>query len=238
MLSAIKICKTYVKSLFRFCGLEISLAPKFELYEWLKEKDINTIFDVGANTGQFASQFHKLFPDAEIYSFEPITDCYIELLKSMKHFSKFHAFNFALGDENTKTEMYHNDYSPSSSLLPMEESLKEMFPYTEKAKISEVNIRRLDDVADDLCIKDNILIKMDVQGFEDKVILGGDKLISRASVLILETCFQPLYIGQVLFDTIYDMLKQRGFVYMGSEDIRRNPMNGQIIYCDSIFCKK
>ncbi len=232
-----RTAKTCAKSLFRFLGLDIRRAPQFEPYEWLKEKNINTIFDIGANTGQFAWQFHRLFPDVEIYSFEPLENCYKELLKNMRHVPKFHAFNFALGDKNGKAEIHHNNFSPSSSLLEMEKLHKEAFPYTDKVCVEEIEIKRLDDVADNLSIKENILIKIDVQGFEDKVILGGEKLISKASVLILETSFQPLYKGQLLFEDIYEMLKRRGYIYSGSEHTIRNPNDGSILQCDSVFCR-
>ena len=231
------IINTCIKNFFRFCGLDVRRVPKFEPYQWLKGKDIHTIFDVGANTGQFASQFHQFFPNAEIYSFEPLENCYNQLLKRMGHVPKFHAFNFALGDKAGKTKIHHNNFSPSSSLLPMEELHKKAFPHTDKVLIEEIDIRCLDDVTENLCIKDNVLIKIDVQGFEDKVILGGEKLISRASVLILETSFQPLYKGQPLFDDIYEMLKQKGFVYSGTEHTIRNPNDGSILQCDSVFCK-
>lgn len=226
-----------IKRVFRSCGLEIQRVPEFEPYEWLKGKGIETIFDVGANTGQFASQFHRLFPDAAIYSFEPLEDCYNELLRRMGKVSTFHAYNIALGDETGKAQIHHNDFSPSSSLLPMEDLHKKAFPYTEKVSVEEINIKRLDEVVEQLPIRDNILIKIDVQGFEDKVISGGEKLISKASVLILETSFQPLYRGQLLFDDIYKMVTQKGFVYAGTEHTIRNPNDGSILQSDSVFCK-
>ena len=67
--------------------------------------------------------------------------------------------------------------------------------------------------------------------------LWGRKLISRASVLILETSFQPLYQGQLLFDGIYELVREMGFVYMGGEDPIRNPSDGSILQCDSVFCR-
>jgi len=193
--------------------------------------------DIGANTGQFALQFHRLLPDATIYSFEPLEECYKMLLKKMRHSPKFHAFNFALGDKNGDVPIYRNDYTPSSSLLSMKELHKQAFPFTIHATAQSIPIRRLDDIADKLDIVENILVKIDVQGTEDKVILGGEKLISRASILILETSFQRLYQGQPLFDDIYTLLKSKGFVYSGTEHTIRNPNDGGILQCDSIFCR-
>jgi len=211
--------------------------PPFEPYEWLKGRNIQTVFDIGANVGQFARQIHRVLPDAMLYSFEPLEDCYNELLKKMGHLPGFRAFNFALGDTNGQTQIYRNDYTPSSSLLPMEELHKRAFPFTAHATAQKIEIRRLDDISQQVDIVDDVLVKIDVQGTEDKVILGGEKLLSRASVLIVETTFEPLYKDQPLFDAIYALLRQRGFVYMGTDHIIRNPNDGTILQCDSVFCK-
>lgn len=231
------VIKTCVKSLFRLCGLDIRRIPKFEPYEWLKGMSIRTVLDIGANTGQFASLCHRLLPDARLYSFEPLEDCYNALLKRMGRVPKFHAFNFALGDKNGQADIYRNDYTPSSSLLSMEELHKRAFPFTSHATVQNIEIKRLDDILDELDIVENVLVKIDVQGTEDKVIMGGERLLARASILIVETCFEPLYKDQLLFDGIYDLLRERGFLYAGSESPGRNPENGRILYCDSVFCK-
>jgi FkbM family methyltransferase len=234
MLEAVK---TLTKSLFRLCGLDIRRI-RFEPYEWLKGRNIQTVFDIGANVGQFASQIHRVLPDAMLYSFEPLEDCYNELLKKMGHLPRFRAFNFALGDRNGQVQIYRNDYTPSSSLLPMEELHKRAFPYTEHATVKKIEVKRLDDILDELDIVDNVLVKIDVQGTEDKVILGGEKLLSRASVLIVETTFEPLYKDQPLFDTIYALLRERGLVHMGTESIMRNPKDGRVLQCDSLFMRE
>jgi len=233
----VKQIKKIIKTGFRLFGLDIRRIPQFEPYEWLKGMNIRTILDIGANTGQFASQIHRVLPDATIYSFEPLEDCYNELLKRMGHITKFRGFNFALGEKNGQAEIYRNDYTPSSSFLPMEELHKQAFPFTAHATPQKAEIRRLDDISDKLNIVDNVLVKIDVQGMEDRVIAGGEKLMSRASVLIIETSFEPLYTGQPLFDRIYDLLHQRGYIYAGSENPGRDPKDGRILYCDSLFCK-
>lgn len=147
------------------------LAAQKEL--WLKNIGVKTILDIGANTGQFATSIHQIFPEAMLYSFEPLLNCYEELVTNLKDVSRFQAFNLALGDLSGEVEMYHNKYSPSSSLLNMKELHKDSFPWTQEVQIQKVNIVRLDDLADDLEIYSPMLIKLDVQGFEDKVISGG-----------------------------------------------------------------
>lgn len=230
--------KKLTKSLlFRLCGLDVRRIPRFGPYDWLRGRNIHTVFDIGANVGQFASQIHRVLPDAMLYSFEPLEDCYNELVKKMAHLPRFRAFKFALGDRNGQAQIYRNDYTPSSSILSMEELHKRAFPFTSHATVQEIEMKRLDDILDQLDIVENVLVKIDVQGAEDKVIMGGEQLLSRASILIVETSFQCLYQGQPLFDDIYDMLRQEGFLYAGSEHAIRNPNDGSILQCDSVFCK-
>ena len=99
--------KSGIKRLFNTCGLDIKRANPFVMYEWVKGKNIRTIIDVGANIGQFASYINKLLPEANLYSFEPLRDCYKQLLKKMEHVANFRAFQFALGAENGKAQIYH-----------------------------------------------------------------------------------------------------------------------------------
>lgn len=225
------------KKACRRCGWVLSPAPHYEPFEWLRDCGIRTVLDVGANTGQFAAQIHRALPQARIYSFEPLADCCDQLTENMAGVSGFQVFPLALGDTNGRTQIHRNEYTGSSSLLPMEELHKSVYPYAVRTQAETIEIRRLDDVARDLQIDENLLIKVDVQGTEDKVIAGGEQTFTRASALIMETTFVPLYQGQVLFDAIYDGLRQMGFTYMGTEHIIRNPQTGRVLQCDSLFLR-
>ncbi|MBN1593389.1 MAG: FkbM family methyltransferase [Candidatus Coatesbacteria bacterium] len=226
------------RGFFRLLGLEVRRIPPFEPYSWLRERNIRTVLDIGANVGQFAAQIHRVLPDATIYSFEPLPDCYEDLVARMGQFPDFHALNLALGDSSGREQIYRNDYTPTSSLLPVDDLLVQSFPFAAQATPQEIQMRRLDDVAPELVLVEPILIKIDVQGMEDKVILGGENVFAKASILIVETSFVALYRGQALFDTIYDLLRQRGFVYMGTEHIVRNPTDGRVLQCDSLFVRR
>jgi methyltransferase, FkbM family len=56
-----------------------------------------------------------------------------------------------------------------------------------------IEVRRLSDVVRELNLRDPLLLKLDVQGFEDKVIAGGEDVVARAKIIIIEVSFQPLY---------------------------------------------
>jgi FkbM family methyltransferase len=229
--------KKVVRKAFLTAGVDIRRTGPSPLV-WLRTQNIGTVFDIGANTGEFAALVHTLLPEATIYSFEPLKECYTRLVSKMKAVPGFRAFDFALGDRECESEMHRSKFSPSSSILSMAKLHKELFPFTEEEGTEKIRVRRLDDVAMELYCPENILVKIDVQGYEDKVILGGKELISRAKILIVEISFQTLYEGQPLFDEIYDMLRTMWFVYAGSVEQIKSPIDGSVLQSDSIFLKR
>src|SRR6516164_7114454 len=169
--------KRAAKKILQAAGFELRRVNnnKFEpnkedRFNWVRNLNIQTVIDVGANTGQFAAQIHAILPEAAIYSFEPLRECYDFLVHNMSHVQKFRAFNFALGSEDSQIEMHRSDFTPSSSILRMSDLCRQAFPFTNKDVIEKVAVRQLDHVARDLDLVENILIKLDVQGFEDRVI--------------------------------------------------------------------
>jgi len=250
-LSWLRMIKRTVKKILKATGFElrrINVNHKFEperkfepekedRFKWMRNLNIRTVLDIGANTGQFAGEIHAIAPEAAIYSFEPLRDCYDLLVEKMSAVPKFRAFDCALGSEASEIDMHRSEFPPSSSILRMGALHKRAFPFTSKEVLEKVAIKRLDDVTGDLDLAENILIKIDVQGFEDRVIAGGPKTIQIAKLLIVETSFESLYDDQPLFDTIYETVKRMGFAYHGNFSQLSNPIDGNILQADAIFIK-
>lgn len=202
---------------------------------WLHELDIKTVLDVGGNIGRFSKTIEHLLPEARIIAFEPLPSCFAQMNELMESCSKYQGLNIGLGDEETTIEMAQNAHSPSSSFLELDDMHKSAFPYATKSGTAQVRVRRLDDVANELKITPNTMIKVDVQGFEDKVIAGGLKTFSDAKVLLLELSFQHLYQGQPLFDDVYSTLRDLGFAFHGGLNLMQHPQSGLPLDADCIF---
>jgi FkbM family methyltransferase len=228
--------KTFIRRALANFGIEANRIPK-NRYGWLRDLNINTVLDIGANTGQFATLIHKILPDCDIYSFEPLGDCFEELERHMHHLERFRAFRYALGERDDELEMHRSEFSPSSSLLAMSRVHAQLFPYTARTWVERVSVRTLDGVVTSLKLRDNVLIKIDVQGYEDRVIRGGGSALARAKALIVEVSFQPLYDSQPLFDSIYRMLWELGFRYAGSMEQLKNPVDGSVLQADAVFLR-
>jgi FkbM family methyltransferase len=229
--------KRTIKMLLRRFGYDVvEYKPVFE--GALKRCAIDTVIDVGANTGQFATEIHGLLPAAKhIYSFEPLHDVYLEMEKRCSGIPGFKGFNIGLGEKNGTISIKRSKYSPSSSFLPMGSLHKKRYPKTAETFDEQVEMKRLDDVAPGLDLSGNVLLKMDVQGFEGAVIKGGPATVSKAKVLLLETSFVELYEGQPLFDDIYRLLRPLGFKYIGRFAQHWDNKADEVMYEDSVFVK-
>lgn len=207
-------------------------------YKWLQDMKIKTVLDVGAWQGDSVRLFHDLFPGARIYSFEPLPDCFAKLQELEKSVPDFKAFNFAIGDKSGKIQINRSSFSPSSSLLKMESAHKEVFPFTAGETVEEVEIRTLDSVTGELDLTPDVLMKIDVQGFEENVIKGAEQTLKKVKILIVELSFVQLYAGGPMFDRIYTLLKEHGFTYSGSWHQLLSPKDGTILQQNGVFIRE
>lgn len=203
--------------------------------QWFKSLNINTVIDIGAFIGQFSSLIHVLLPECRIYAFEPLPECYDKLIRRMACASHFKAYNFALGNEGCKVKFYPNEYKAASSILQMSEVATKNFTFLYQKDPFEVKVAILDDIVRDLELIDSTLIKIDVQGYEDKVIKGAEKILKRTKVVIVETSFGTIYTGQPLFKDIFNLLTSMGFNYNGSLGEIKSHVDGRILQQDSLF---
>jgi FkbM family methyltransferase len=207
----------------------------------LKYLPIKTIFDVGANEGQFARKVSKLFPNACIYCFEPLPGPFKKLNRwAEKQKGRVKVFNTALGDSSKESvEMFsHSEHSPSSSILKTTETCKTLYPVTEKQNTISVKLTMLDEWAANLSepLTSDILIKLDVQGYEDRVIKGGVATFRRARACILEVCLDKMYEKQANFKDILFLLYELGFHYIGNLN-QVYADDGHVVYVDAVFVK-
>ncbi|MEM0173177.1 MAG: FkbM family methyltransferase [Sulfolobaceae archaeon] len=218
-----KIFKTLVKLSFNILGYDIirlNNNPKATICG-LKKYPIRTIIDVGANEGQFARYISKIFPEAILYCFEPVPETFEKLKNWAVKNGNINAFNIALGDFNGDIEMLqHTEHSPSSSILKTSEICESLYPFTKKQKTINVRQMTMDNAIQSLnmTLKPDVLIKLDVQGYEDRVIRGGEEIFRNAKACILEICLDELYKEQANFREIIELLYNLGFNYAGNLD--------------------
>lgn len=226
-----------VKNIVRRFGYDIVVYHSLQK-TILNQYNIKTVFDIGANDGVWSAEIRKLYPDAQIYAFEPIKECFSTLQKKFDGDTKHHAFNVALGNEDSHMFIEHSSFHPSSSILSMLPLHKELYPKSAVHNKEYIEIKKLDTLAPKFMLKKDVLVKIDVQGYEDNVIKGGEGILSHAKIVIIETAFVPLYENQPLFGDIHNALQKIGFNYKGCANKHYSKKTGEPIYEDSIFVRR
>lgn len=209
--------------------------------KWLVNSGIKSVLDVGANKGQFAKLARAVFPSATIYSFEPLPDCYEALKEALVGDAYFHCYNKAVGSRESTLEFLRSVHSPSSSFLQMEDLHKNAFPESHKGQVKQpiqVPVTTLDIFNRQEKLEKNILLKIDVQGFEAEVIKGADVMLAHVKVIILEMSLQKLYKDQPLFHDVYMMMYEKGFRYHGNLSQMLHADTDEAVQLDAIFIKE
>ncbi len=147
----------------------------FFLCKNLTKKDI--FFDIGANYGFYSLLAKQVLKEKNIHLFEPNPDVY-KALKLTFQSTKANLNKLALSDKNGTNHFYNNFkelHSGGSSLIKnqVKGGVKE-----NKVKCSKL---------DSYCKKNKVkpdFIKIDIEGGEYRVLLGGKKTLKRHSPII------------------------------------------------------
>ena len=215
----------------------IGLDVKFhkEPLRFLRANGIRTVLDIGANEGQFASHIRKVLPEAKIYSFEPLAGPFRKLVASRRRDRNFEAFQVAVGGEAGEADFEMHGSSVTSSMLKPTERFSKIVATTGVRTQVKVPVVTLDGWAEGRDLATPMLVKMDVQGFEDHVIRGGRETIARAAAVISEVSFAGLYEGQPLFEDILSLMRSLGFRCGGMLGGFCDKQTGEMLEADALF---
>ena len=203
----------------------------------LRTHNVNLIFDVGANAGQFGVLLREIGFDGKIISFEPLSDAREILLNISKNDPLWQiALQAAIGEENREIEIQIAGNSQSSSVLDMLDTHVRAAPDSKYIGKEKVALRTLDSIAPDYMDSNSIaFIKIDTQGYETQVMNGAKKLMSQIVGLQVEISLVPLYKGQCLFDEMLKKLKNDGFELWSISTVFSDPNTAQLLQVDATF---
>lgn len=239
-----RIIKAILRNVF---GLEVfwtrNLPPSaaqqdaMKLVSSLRKFEIDLVLDVGANTGQFASEIRQCGFAGRIVSFEPLSQAHGELQQSCAGDPLWDAYpRCALGDHDGEVEINIAGNSESSSILPMLESHRSAAPQSAYQGKETVPIKTLDAVAGQY-LKDAraAFLKIDTQGFEWHVLDGARETLPHIKGILVELSLVPLYEGQHLWREVIDRLEAQGFTLWSFKPAFSDLSQGRILQVDGIF---
>lgn len=234
--------ETFLRRAANQCGLDVTryrpeVTATGRLAAMLKHHGVNLVIDVGANVGQFAQGLRSAGYAERLLSFEPLAHAHARLLEASRRDDRWDiAPRMVIGDHKGETEIHVAGNSVSSSVLEMLEPHAIAAPKSRYVASETVAVNTLDGILIGKMQADTVpFLKVDTQGYEDRVLDGAPGVLARACGLQLELSFVPLYEGQKLFDELTTRVCALGYsiwaVWPGFCDRE----SGRMLQVDAVF---
>lgn len=191
------------------------------------------IFDIGANLGESLESFKAVFPFALLHCFEPSTKAFSTLTKKYNNSKDIFLYSDAFGSEIRSQWFFDNEFPYMSSFL-------ELGPYGYGNVINKrlITTNTLDNFAGSAGFKSIDIVKIDTQGFEYNVLLGGSELLASGKIKLIhvELTFTEMYLNLPSYRLILEYLHEHEFVLCGI--YRQHFQNGYLSWADALFVRR
>ncbi len=177
------------------------------------------IFDVGSHKGKLASLMNDLYKNSLVYCFEPN-----ELLNNnlKKNGKNINVYNYAVGEKTEEKNIIIHKIDLTNTLSQIN---KNSFYLKIKNFISgksnkndnykKVKVISLDDFCKTKEIKNIDFLKIDVEGYEYKVLLGAKNIIKNVKYIMIEIQKNDMY-KDYSKENIENFLKENDFILIKS----------------------
>jgi FkbM family methyltransferase len=201
----------------------------------------DAIFDIGANTGQFAQSLRASGYHGHIISFEPLSAAHATLVAAAAPDALWDvAERCAVGGSDTWAEINIAGNSYSSSLLPMLDLHREAAPQSAYHGTEPCRVIALDSYIDQTFFDPTTIfgLKIDTQGYEALVLTGLRRNHDRVKVIVCEMSLAPLYADGPGISELCRQLAELGYhcVALGPEF--EDPRTGELLQANGVFVKR
>lgn len=238
--------KKIIRNLSKKLGYDIHRYPEScerlipHLEMMLPLHRINTVIDVGANVGQFASEVRALSREIQIHSIEPNPVICKTLAARAAGDKRWTTHECAVGQSKGKIMLNVFASSDFSSCLPANEFGAQRFQDSlTVADTVEVELKTLDELISSIpptAMGSRLLLKLDTQGFDMEALLGAPAVLESVHLIITEASLRPLYKDAPVFSEVFSFLENKGFLLSGFFPVTRDE-NLSIIESDCVFVR-
>ena len=231
--------KNIIKKALKGLGYQVNRYQEEKIIKILTHFEINKLFDVGANVGQYSLSMRKMGFDKKIISFEPLKTAFLTLQQAAAKDKNWVVNNYALGNENIESVINVSENLVSSSILNMLPEHTKRAPESKYVSKQTIEIKKLDSIFNDFYeAGDNIMLKIDTQGYEKNVILGAENVLNKIRIIELEMSVVALYEKTESFTDMIEFLDSKGFELFFLENGFSDAKTGRVLQVDGIFVNK
>ena len=221
---------------------------------------ITCLVDVGAHAGLYAQKMREAGFAGTIHCFEPRFELYQQILQRSATDNSWIAYSYGVGDTNAvldfnvavkdditssfltspSLQVPSLQFLPTSLLTLTSSFLPKSDPLvTQRLGIvsRQVQFIRLDDfLLPKLAPNEALWVKIDADGFEDRVINGSRELLDRVLFVEVELSFTKRFPSGALAHDIISLLGQCGLI-LYTLDNNYYLEGHRLNYCDAIFVR-
>lgn len=193
------------------------------------------IIDGGAHRGGSVEAFSRYAPQAKFHCFEPDPSLAQELTGLFSNNPHVRVVMAALGDARGKATFNINVSRPTNSLLSLGDALQpDLQSLCQLVEQVEVDILTIDGYCESQSLDRVDIIKLDLQGYDYRALLGAKATLSGARVVLIEVLFVEIYKGCNLFPDVLRLMGESGYtlftlcgLHYGDQD--------ELLWADAIF---
>ncbi|MDP4679560.1 MAG: FkbM family methyltransferase [Cyclobacteriaceae bacterium] len=183
------------------------------LKNYLSNEKSITIFDVGANVGDYSNSVIEIFNDSTFHltSFEPLKSTFEQLRKNVQNSENINLINKGLSNKEDKLIIHFDkEASKLTSLYPRKlDHVNIDFSLEE-----EIEVTTLDVYCSQNAIEKIHFLKIDVEGHEMEVFNGAEKLIENKNIDFIQFEFGGTNIdSRTFFRDFFSLLNAEFRIY-------------------------
>lgn len=204
----------------------------------LRALQVDIVIDVGANSGQFASELRAAGYRGRVISVEPMASAYKKLSARAARDPNWTTVRCALGESDGESTLHIAGNSASSSLLEMLPVHEEAAPGTAYVGREGVTVRRLESLLSEyVSAGSRAYLKVDVQGYELAVLRGAGPQLQALAAIQVELSLARLYAGAPMADEVNAFVIGSGYGLAGIEPGFAEPVSGRLLQMDAIYVR-
>jgi FkbM family methyltransferase len=185
------------------------------------------IYDIGASEGEWSRAALRAWPDASVVCFEPLKERREALAALQAAYpGRVQLVETGVGDVDGELELGLTEYLVDSSFI-----------FRDRAS-RKVPVRRLDSLLAEGSTPSPHFVKVNVMGYERRVLEGASRVLASAELVLLTCYFFPFFPEIPTIDVIIGHMSSQGFVPYEFIDIDRRPLDGAVGRCDLLFIRK
>ena len=233
------------KSVARTAGISLERYPPINttphhLRYLMRQLGINFVLDVGAHEGEYVRLLRKhVRYSGQVASFEPSAESFARLAAGCAGDRRWQGYAYALGRDPGFAELSLFGMTQLNSLLSPSSYGIEVFPTLgSRTATQKVEVCRLDDVFDQVVQavpEPRVLLKIDTQGSDLRVLEGAAGVLDRVLALQVEVPLKPIYDGMAPLPELLGFLGELGFELTGVFPLARDPDHLRLLELDCIL---